>query len=76
MTDYVYPPDPRVRNALLLLEWEREAPASTGPLPCGRSIYHSARKCLAPENQPVGQDFVRALTLAASEAWLKAMSRA
>lgn len=76
MHDYVYPDDPWVRNALLLLEWEREAPASTGPLPRRPSVYHSARQCLAPHNQPVGQGWVAALTLAASNAWLEAKARA
>ncbi len=60
---------PQARNALLLLEWEGESPASTGPLPYGPSVLHSAQKCAARENQPVGLEWVAALTHAAEKAW-------
>lgn len=64
--------DPRLRNALLLLEWEGESPASTGPLPHGPSVLHSAQKCAARENQPIGLAWVKALTAAVVEAWADA----
>ncbi len=60
--------DPHVRNSLLLREWEGEDPSSTGPFPWGPSVYHSAMKCAARENQPVGLAWVAALTKATVEA--------
>ena len=59
---------PEDRNTLLLLEFEGEAPASTGPLPYGPSVYHSAVKCAAPVNQPIGLAWVAALTAATVQA--------
>ncbi len=63
--------DPEVRNRLLLLSWEGEAPASTGPLPHGPSVYHSAQQCAAQVNQPAGLAWVAALTKAVVEAHTK-----
>ncbi len=53
--------DPRVRNSLLLQDWEGEALSSTGPLPHGMSVHYSAKACAARENQPIGLGFVKAL---------------
>lgn len=65
-TDHVA--DPEFRNWLLLLDWEGCAPASTGPLPHGVSVYHDAQKCADPANAPIGLAWVKALTSAVVEA--------
>jgi hypothetical protein len=64
--------DPRVRASLLLLDWEGEAPASTGPLPYGPSVLFSKRCADYPESR----EFSAALANAASSEWLTAMERA
>ncbi len=49
---------PRLRNHLLLVQWEASAPT---PLSTGRGHDYYSKKCADPWNQPVGLGFLVAL---------------
>jgi hypothetical protein len=63
--------DPRVRNELLLQEWEGASPSSV-PFPDRPSVLFSKRCADSPE----GRGFTAALVTLSAEAWLEAMDRA